>query len=807
VQAPAGRKIVVVNDDPSQLLLATTILHKDGLEVFPYENAEDALVGIRELGPPDLVITDLNMPGTGGWNFCRLLRSIEFKTCNRIPILIVSATYSGADTQRITADVGANKFLPAPYQPADLRNTVGYLLERFDRGRLIIETASLPHSNLYENSDYDDFNDPLAKVWERSKQAIMGRVSVLEQATVALVEGSLNDEMRRDAEREAHKLAGSVGNFGFPEGSRLARALENTLRGNKPLAQTEILLLCDKTVALRRALDKSPELVVSETTPGDDRPTLLVVDHDRELGELLAVEALARGMQPQLATDLSSAREVLSREDADVVLLGLSNSNRLEDELTFLAELTDRDHPVPVLILTASDSLTDRVEVARFGGRGFLPRSLPPSQVMEAVSQLHKIETRYATVMAVDDDPQILAILSALLETHHITLVPLEDPLRFWEVLVDSSPDLLMLDIDMPNLSGIELCQVVRNDPRWAGLPILFLTAHTGAATLNRVFSVGGDDLVGKPIEGPELMTRIFNRLGRTQLQRRMSETDALTGVASRLRSCQSLETFLSLAYRDRQPLCLAVLDLDDLGRINEQHGQAAGNRVLAWFGDLLMRTFHEDDVVARWGGGKFIVGVLGMSRDDGVRRLAEVLEDLRQQLVAIPGGLKIRLTFSCGVAQYPQDGTDLESLYQSAEEALCVAKASGCDRVLPVGWEPNNSGQVVNFVDIVMVDDDEALASLLLHALEGRGYRTCWLKDGQAAVDELVGTSPPLRAKLVLLDVDLPGVDGIGVLRRLARNRCVGTDPGDYADRAVEGGRGARDSRIGRFRPCSETI
>ncbi|MCH7674022.1 response regulator [candidate division KSB1 bacterium] len=325
MQAPAGRNIVVVNDDPSQLLLATTILQKDGLEVFPYENAEDALVGIRELAPPDLVITDLNMPGTGGWNFCRLLRSPEFESCNRIPILIVSATYSGADTRRITADVGANKFLPAPYQPADLRNTVAYLLERFDRGRLIIEPTSLLQTTLHENSDYGDINDPLAKAWKQSKQAIMGRVEVLEEATVALVEGSLNDEMRRGAEREAHKLAGSVGTFGFPEGSRIARELEDTLRGNKSLGQTEILLLCDKTVALRRALDKSPEIVGSETTPDDDWPTLLVVDHDRGLVELLAAEAQALGMRPHVATDLSSAREVLRREDPDVVVAQCRN--------------------------------------------------------------------------------------------------------------------------------------------------------------------------------------------------------------------------------------------------------------------------------------------------------------------------------------------------------------------------------------------------------------------------------------------------------------------------------------------------
>ena len=85
-------------------------------------------------------------------------------------------------------------------------------------------------------------------------------------------------------------------------------------------------------------------------------------------------------------------------------------------------------------------------------------------------------------------------------------LITLEDPLRFWDVLEETSPDLVMLDVEMPHVSGIELCRVVRNDPRWAGMPVLFLTAYTDRDVVRRVFAAGADDYVSKPIVGPELV-------------------------------------------------------------------------------------------------------------------------------------------------------------------------------------------------------------------------------------------------------------------------------------------------------------
>lgn len=109
---------VVVNDDPTQLEILCGLALKAGLRPLPFTRAEEALRAINS-SPPDLIVTDVYMPDLDGWRFCRLLRSPEYKFCNEIPILIVSATFAGDHPERIAADIGADAFLPSPVNGED----------------------------------------------------------------------------------------------------------------------------------------------------------------------------------------------------------------------------------------------------------------------------------------------------------------------------------------------------------------------------------------------------------------------------------------------------------------------------------------------------------------------------------------------------------------------------------------------------------------------------------------------------------------------------------------------------------------
>lgn len=126
--AVTSRRVVVVNDDPTQLRLLAAILAKEGLEVRCAAGAAEALALMEQEGPPDLLVTDLHMPGIDGWRFCRLLRSAEYPAYRHVPLLVVSATFAGVDAQEITRDLGADAFLSMPCSAAELKGVVRSLL-------------------------------------------------------------------------------------------------------------------------------------------------------------------------------------------------------------------------------------------------------------------------------------------------------------------------------------------------------------------------------------------------------------------------------------------------------------------------------------------------------------------------------------------------------------------------------------------------------------------------------------------------------------------------------------------------------
>jgi diguanylate cyclase (GGDEF)-like protein len=146
----------------------------------------------------------------------------------------------------------------------------------------------------------------------------------------------------------------------------------------------------------------------------------------------------------------------------------------------------------------------------------------------------------------------------------------------------------------------------------------------------------------------------------------------------------QDLTRLLRLADRQKHPLSLAILDLDRFKQVNDRYGHEMGDRVLNYFGNLLKQSFRLEDVVGRWGGEEFVVGLYGMSKFDGVKRLTEILQRLQQETFTTGDGRVLQVTFSGGIAQLVEDGTDLQALYRAADAALYRAKAAGRRQVLP---------------------------------------------------------------------------------------------------------------------------
>jgi len=139
---------VVVNDDTTQLGILSGLARKAGLDPLPFTGAEAALAAMDPDSPPDIIVTDLYMPGLDGWRFCRLLRSPEYAAFNEIPILVVSATFAGDNPERIAADIGADIFLPSPVDGKEFVAHVKALLSgkearRLPRALIVEDSKSL----------------------------------------------------------------------------------------------------------------------------------------------------------------------------------------------------------------------------------------------------------------------------------------------------------------------------------------------------------------------------------------------------------------------------------------------------------------------------------------------------------------------------------------------------------------------------------------------------------------------------------------------------------------------------------------
>ncbi|WP_127078766.1 response regulator [Dulcicalothrix desertica] len=382
------------------------------------------------------------------------------------------------------------------------------------------------HTNYVTTSQQQDIHKkPRAKdlasvnrVLERFRNSFSQQVTVLEQAKTALLAGDLQAQRKQQALHEAHKLAGSMGTFGYPEGSKLARELEDLLGRERTLNANEITEFSQLVTALQHELAKPPLTLTAQPAPLQQTHRILVIDDDTTLTEQLLALAGAWGMRMKIAPDLITARERLALATPDAVLLDLSFPGSQEDGLTLLEELVESNPNLPIVVFTARDSLADRLVVSRLGARQFLHKPSTIEQIFGAISRvLPQTKPSVAKVLIVDDDPVILAGLSQLLTPWGLEVITLSQPQQFWEILIATSPNLVLLDLEMPIVNGLELCQVLRQDAHWGDLPILVVTAHTDAQSLQQAFAAGADDFINKPVLGPELVTRVMSRIERTR--------------------------------------------------------------------------------------------------------------------------------------------------------------------------------------------------------------------------------------------------------------------------------------------------
>ena len=509
-----------------------------------------------------------------------------------------------------------------------------------------------------------EFDRKLEQMWLKYQDKMSERLKVLQNAVSTLKTTQLSSELQYDAERSAHKLAGVLGMFSRNAGTDIAREIETLLQDNPRLniqQQEQFISLVSDLESL---------LALNETSTSEktsDTSQLLLISTDTQLTQELQQLARVQGSNWEQKDKITQAKKWLQNHSPYIAVIDTQTALNQPEYLSLIAQLNSRTPAIPTLVLSDRDRLSDRITAARAGANSFLVKPITSEAIWQTVNQLiEQNQTAIASILIVDDDVVFLAALRSLLEPWGIKVNTLEDPRRFWEVLQATKPDLVIFDIEMPKISGIELCQALRSDPNWQELPVLFLTARQDAQTIQQVFEIGGDDYISKPVIGAELIARINNRLDRSRLLHKLATQDRLTGLNNRTQSSRELESWLQQAQELNRPFCLAVLKISQLQQINLKYGHATGDRVLAQWGKVIQAAFRDREVTGYWGNGDFVIGMPDLDKIEGKEHLTELLTILRKQVFTSPEGDRFQVAFNCATAELIKDGSTLHSLYRA---------------------------------------------------------------------------------------------------------------------------------------------
>ncbi|WP_017303404.1 response regulator [Spirulina subsalsa] len=587
-----------------------------------------------------------------------------------------------------------------PIDPIDTLYGLGYRLKPQEAAPPIPNLSTLKTDKLAR----------LVTVLKQYQDSFHEQVQLLDKAAEALKDNTLTPELHEQAKINAHKLAGSLGTFGYPMGSEIARKLEELLGRETPYTALESVYFSNQVTQLKHILCCPPRL--DDETGQLPTPLVLVVDDDLNLTSQLMREATQWGVRIETVQTIEEARQWLKQRLPDVILLDLVFSETEQNGLQFLDELTHRLPQIPVLMFTVRGGLGDRITASRLGAKGFLHKPIALPQIVQTITPLLLPPTSTdAKVMIMDDDPLTLKTLRSLLEPWGLEITTIKHPDQFWEALTQTAPDLLILNLEMTVVQSLELCRVVRQDAEWGDLPIIGITDRSQAQAIQEVFAAGVDDFIGKPVVGPELVTRVLIRIERIQLQHQLktlqhqekqklqyqARIDGLTQIANRRHFEEYLQQVWLQHHREKESCSLLLGDLDYFKLYNDTYGHLAGDRCLQTVAHLLNSSLKRPgDLLARYGGEEFAI-ILPKTNLTGAVRVAQRIRDKLKKAdiphikspvcdaAGIPYG---RVTMSLGVSSgIPQGNQSLDQWLHIVDQALYEAKAQGRDRFVCLPW------------------------------------------------------------------------------------------------------------------------
>jgi diguanylate cyclase (GGDEF)-like protein len=251
-----------------------------------------------------------------------------------------------------------------------------------------------------------------------------------------------------------------------------------------------------------------------------------------------------------------------------------------------------------------------------------------------------------------------------------------ENPANCLQVMEQHTPDLLLLDLNMPEISGDELAAVIRQQEKYQSIPILFLSGEAHPERKTRLIEMGSDDLLSKSMPFTELVRQVKSRVERAQVLTSMMYQDSLTGLLNHAQIQLAAARVFSNCQRKKSNCVMAMIDIDKFKMVNDTYGHLTGDRVIKALAQLLLQRLRLTDYIGRFGGEEFMLVLPDINSNEA----GTLINDLRKAFFAIDfidGETTFNVSFSAGISENIGTANFIEQI-KCADEALYRAKRRG---------------------------------------------------------------------------------------------------------------------------------
>ncbi len=537
-------------------------------------------------------------------------------------------------------------------------------------------------------------NEKIGEIRNDFIQSLPLRAEKLQNLAAQLVSEVWDPGIAKALMYEVHNLRGFSGSHGLMiihELSATAEDMVESLRAKNGNLST------DEKATLQAAVNALVERMhyihdhfqytevresTEEVSDNSKSPLILIVDDDKNFCDVIAIQLEHLGYRTKYVYDIEDIETSINTFKPQAIFMDIVFNGERDAGIEIVNKLRSKDEiTCPLIYMSAREDLVARLQAVRSGGIAFLNKNFNLADLHNLLEVYVPLQQNTSfKVLIIDDDPTSAEYCTAILQHAGIQVSVLDKPEHVFTQLMQIDPDVILLDMYMPDIDGFEMASIIRQHQNFSALPIVIMSGETDINKQFKMRCAGADDFILKPFKPHHLVDTILNRIHRSRQTKRLIYTDGLTNLMLYAKVKDQINNLLDSCIRYNLEFSVAIIDLDHFKRINDTYGHLIGDQILRDFGEFLLTRVRKSDIVTRSGGEEFAIFFPYTSTSNALRAVNSIRYAF-SKCIQHAGDEEFIVTFSAGIASINLY-QDLESLLSAADQALYRAKETGRNHI-----------------------------------------------------------------------------------------------------------------------------